>query len=85
MEAHDGLRGKADEQVSKAIRIAHVPGETVFLRTDQEQLPRIVIRINVAQGGAEYQLRHSDREGTWHQACEIMREPKGQRKAGYKP
>ncbi len=70
--------------MSKSIRIAHTPGETVFLRTDMEQLPRIVTRMNIAQGGVEYQLRHSDREPTWHQACEIMREPKQQRKPGFK-
>lgn len=70
--------------MSKSIRISHTPGELVFLRTDQEQLPRIVTRITIAQSGTEYQLRHADRDGTWHQACEIMREPKEQRKPGYK-
>ena len=70
--------------MSKSIRIQHSIGEPVFLRTDNDQLPRLVTRINIAQGGVEYQLRHSDREATWHQACEIMREPKATRKPGYK-
>lgn len=70
--------------MSKRITISHTIGEQVFLRTDQEQLPRLVTRINIAQGGVEYHLRHGAQDGTWHQACEIMREPKQQRKPGYK-
>lgn len=68
----------------KSIRIHHAIGEPVYLRTDQEQLPRIVTRITIAQSGSEYQLRAGSMEPTWHQACEIMREPKELKRAGYK-
>lgn len=69
--------------MSKAIRISHSIGETVYLRTDLDQLPRIIVRITASQAGAEYQLRQGDKDGTRHQACEIMREPKAKRTAGY--
>lgn len=68
--------------MSKRITIAHYIGEPAYLRTDTEQLPRLVTRITISHAGTEYQLRHADRDGTWHQACEIMREP-AKRKVGY--
>lgn len=69
--------------MSKTIRIAHSIGEQVFLRTDLEQLPHLCTRITISQSGIEYQLRNGRNEATWHQACEIMREPKERRKTGY--
>ena len=70
--------------MSKRITVSHSIDEVVYLRTDAEQLPRIITRINIAQSGVEYQIRHSDRDATWHQAHELMREAKSKPNPGFK-
>jgi hypothetical protein len=70
--------------MSKRIHVSHAIGQVVYLRTDMEQLPRIITRMTIAQSGVEYQLRYSDRDPTWHQDVELMRSPKPQRSPGYK-
>lgn len=70
--------------MAKRITISHNIGELVYLRTDQQAIPRLVTRLTISQGGAEYALRSGAEEVTWHQPCEIMREPKTGRPPGYK-
>ena len=48
-------------------------GDIVFLRTDREQLPRLVTRIIVTQSGILYSLANSTTETT-HYEFEIATE-----------
>lgn len=45
-------------------------GDIVYLKTDQEQKPRIIIKYEVSAGGIYYQLGQST-EATWHYQIEF--------------
>lgn len=67
----------------KRIHVSHHIGDMVFLKTDPEQSPRIIARMTIAQSGVEYGLRRGAEDFSWHQACEIDRQPKPKNRPGY--
>ena len=55
------------------IQVNHRIGDIVYLRTDKEQLPRLVTRLNVSDTDVRYELAQG-LTSTWHFAIEISTE-----------
>ena len=58
--------------MKKGLSIVFPPGALVTLRTDIEKHLRIVTRVIIDEDGAEYGLRCSDRDMTWHKPSEML-------------
>lgn len=49
-------------------------GDLVYLKNDQDQLPRFVTAVCIRQDAVQYELVHSDYQPSWHYSFEISTE-----------